>query len=216
MYRNNVLCTGKAGAELANALSNIRGSGRNSFISGIQNDLQLARGIAEKGGLHFEDPLTAVYHYRKHGPEFPKFIRKFGDRIDVYLGPTKQWIFNDSNLKETCTLQVSHRIMYSGSPHLFHSSLLSLLPLAYMLNRSTDQLFIRKNNSPGAKLELQSALLCSSNLLFISKQSNFQFFVVHSLVERVYFQFLGRQFLYLTFANPLPGNGTAYFDSAKN
>ncbi|KAH9493196.1 hypothetical protein Btru_022190 [Bulinus truncatus] len=49
----------------------------------------LALRAAKDNGLSFESPLLAVYHFRKYGPEFPKYIARFGDHIDVYLGPDR-------------------------------------------------------------------------------------------------------------------------------
>jgi len=86
-------------------LNHIRGTGHTSFINSINLDIQAATECARKGGLHFETPLLAVYHFRKHGAEFPKAIMKFGNRFEVFIGPIRNEIFTDSNLREVCTLE---------------------------------------------------------------------------------------------------------------
>ncbi len=101
-----VLVAGKAGADLTSALDHII-CNKEQFIRNIQQDLGKALKLAERAGLHFEDPLTAVYHYRKHGAEFPDAIQRFGDGIEVYLGPVRNELFNESNLRQVHTLSVS-------------------------------------------------------------------------------------------------------------
>ena len=73
------------------------------FVDGVQKDLRMATDLASRGGLHFEDPLMAVYHFRKHGSEFPGFIQQFGNGIEVYLGEVKNHVFGDANLRECWT-----------------------------------------------------------------------------------------------------------------
>lgn len=100
---------GKCDHDLTEALRCIRVTERDSFIRGIQHDVAEATRCAESAGLKFDDTLTAVYHYRKHGAEFPKAITKYGNRIDVYLGPVRDRVFNQSNLREVCTLEVCYK-----------------------------------------------------------------------------------------------------------
>ena len=102
--------TGMHDTDLTNTLNHLGGAGKNSFINGICKDLKKATECAQKAGLKFETPLTAVYHYRKHGDEFANFIMKSGNKIEVYLGPVKNHIFSESNLRESHTLQVSLKI----------------------------------------------------------------------------------------------------------
>lgn len=82
------------------------GVGRDEFVCGIRTDLNEAMACASRGGLKFDNPLTAVYHYRKHGTDFPTAINKFGNTIEVYLDPVRNQVFDDVNLREVCTLQV--------------------------------------------------------------------------------------------------------------
>ncbi|KAI8770963.1 hypothetical protein BgiBS90_027682 [Biomphalaria glabrata] len=96
---------GRDGAELSTILNNIRGPGKQTFLQNLQMDLNKATRLAESHNLSFDSPLTAVYHYRKHGNEFPKLLSKFGNSIDVYLGPVSHNIFQDCNLRERHTLQ---------------------------------------------------------------------------------------------------------------
>jgi hypothetical protein len=96
---------GKSGPDLTTALNHIEGAGKTSFIDSINRDIKAATECAQKGGLHFESPLIAVYHYRKHGAEFPKAFMKFGNRFEVFVGPVQNEIFRDSNLREVCRLQ---------------------------------------------------------------------------------------------------------------
>lgn len=98
---------GKTGDDLASALNKVGGYGLKDFATGIRQDIAKATECAQKAGLAFDNNLTAVYHYRKHGAEFPQAIRKFGDRIDTYLGPVRDNLFNDCNLRENVTLSVS-------------------------------------------------------------------------------------------------------------
>ena len=90
---------------MTSALNNITRNG-GQFIQQIQQDLGKAQTLAARAGLHFEDPLIAVYHYRKHGAEFPDAIQRFGDGIEVYLGPVRNEVFNQSNLRQVHTLSV--------------------------------------------------------------------------------------------------------------
>lgn len=94
---------GKTGDDFKNCLKSIQVE---DFAKGIQTDLIEAMKCAEKGGLHFEDPLKAVYHYRKHGQDFPDMINKFGNNLEVYLNNTKNKIFNDNNLRHVIQKEV--------------------------------------------------------------------------------------------------------------
>jgi len=79
----------------------------NNFIEGVKSDLVIAERIANSGGLSFKNPYKAVYHYRKHGEEFPKQISKYGNTMEVYLGPVKNRIIDNSNLRGTEKLLVN-------------------------------------------------------------------------------------------------------------
>jgi len=97
---------GKSGADLLNSLGNLKSvQGSKTFIRGVLNDIAMAKECASKGGLNFDNPLTAVYHYRKHGADFPEFFKKSGNTLKVYVGPVKNELFQASNLRETCRLQ---------------------------------------------------------------------------------------------------------------
>lgn len=79
------------------------GIGKQTFMTGIQNDVRTAAQLAAGAGLHFEDPLFAVYHFRKHGSEFPKFIQPLNNGIEVYLGDVRDHVFDTGNLREVWT-----------------------------------------------------------------------------------------------------------------
>ena len=81
------------------------------FIQTLQSDLVTAETIARRGDLTFIDPYKAVYHYRKHGEEFPRFISKYGNTVEVYLGPVKNHVIKPSNLCERMELPVSTCLM---------------------------------------------------------------------------------------------------------
>jgi hypothetical protein len=66
------------------------------FISSIENDSNIANEIARRNGLKFDDPLKAVYHYRKHGDDFASVVKN--QRIDVYLTKVPASLINDGNL----------------------------------------------------------------------------------------------------------------------
>lgn len=66
------------------------------FISKIQNDYNIAADIANRNGLKFENPLLAVYHYRKHGAEFASVIKN--PNIEVYLSKVPASLIQDGNL----------------------------------------------------------------------------------------------------------------------
>ena len=96
-----------ANADIASTLTNMD---RGRFIQEFQRDLAEATRIAQRGGLQFETPNKAVYHYRKHGAEFPKFIAKRGNEMKVYLGPVKNHVVQPKNLMETVQLSVRKRM----------------------------------------------------------------------------------------------------------
>jgi hypothetical protein len=106
--------TGKNDSDFANALRLLGsdGVGRGKFVSDIKADLAKAQTCAERGGLHFDDPLKAVYHYRKHGADFPDVIRRGGNSVEVYLGPVRDQLFEAKNLRETCTLSVGLKSLF--------------------------------------------------------------------------------------------------------
>ena len=98
---------GKTGEDLVSALSHLTAKGKEPFIHCIQKDSLKATHITNEADLKFDDPLTAVYHFRKHGAEFPDAIKQFGNGIQVYLGNVKNDLFNESNLRQVHTLSVS-------------------------------------------------------------------------------------------------------------
>ena len=61
--------------EIATKLQNMDQS---KFIRDLEVDLVKTTEIARRGDLNFQDPLKAVYHFRKHGEEFPRIIHKHG------------------------------------------------------------------------------------------------------------------------------------------
>ena len=83
---------------------------RQSFIQGIRSDLTKAEAIAKSGDLTFKDPYKAVYHYRKHGSEFPKIISKHGNSLEVYLGPVKNRVIDRANLRQSVRLEVKRQM----------------------------------------------------------------------------------------------------------
>ena len=104
MFLMNVFApAGKSATDIHSTLNNLNHS---TFIQEIRSDIAKATSIASDGGLSFKDPLKAVYHYRKHGEEFPKIIRKYGNSLDVYLGPVKNHVIDRSNLRHIVKLQV--------------------------------------------------------------------------------------------------------------
>lgn len=66
------------------------------FIAQIQNDFNIAMDIANRNGVKFENPLLAVYHYRKHGQEFASVIKN--PKIEVYLTKVPASLIQDGNL----------------------------------------------------------------------------------------------------------------------
>ena len=96
------------GQALQTALNNLRtGPGLNQIVNNIQKEIDIARARAARGGLSFREPLQAVYHYRKHGREFPVEINNFGKSIKTYLGPVKNKVFDAHNAKEVSHMPVS-------------------------------------------------------------------------------------------------------------
>lgn len=77
-----------------------------TFIGELRSDLARADAIAARGGLNFKDPYKAVYHYRKHGEEFPRIIKKHGNTMEVYLGRVKNHVIDRANLRQTVRLEV--------------------------------------------------------------------------------------------------------------
>jgi hypothetical protein len=67
-----------------------------TFAAQIQNDLNVATSIAQRNNMKFDNPLLAVYHYRKHGEDFPAVIRN--QKIDIYLTNVPQALIQDGNL----------------------------------------------------------------------------------------------------------------------
>ncbi|KAH9501926.1 hypothetical protein DERF_012735, partial [Dermatophagoides farinae] len=75
---------------------------KESFIWNILSDSKIAMDIASKNDVHFEDPLKAVYHYRKHGHEFPNVLKQ--NRIDVYLDKLPKHLIDITNLAQMETV----------------------------------------------------------------------------------------------------------------
>ncbi|CAF1069009.1 unnamed protein product [Adineta steineri] len=86
---------GKYEENLVPALNHLQGAGQADFISGVQSDLAKARQIAQNANISFANDLKAVYHYRKHGNDFPT---RLSDKIDFYLSDMPHKIFKDANL----------------------------------------------------------------------------------------------------------------------
>lgn len=70
----------------------------NEFIDKIRSDCKIAMGIADQGGVGYENPLLAVYHYYKHGEEFAAVLQN--NNIEVYLDKLPAKIIQDGNLTE--------------------------------------------------------------------------------------------------------------------
>ena len=104
IYDYTALLLGKTGADLTTALSNIQGVGKQAFIQNIQNDMITAQSIAQRGGLEFTDPYKAVYHFYKHGSDFPNKIT--GNTLNFYLGNVPDKIIRDANLIDVTKFQV--------------------------------------------------------------------------------------------------------------
>ncbi|CAF1114363.1 unnamed protein product [Adineta ricciae] len=86
---------GKKEPDLITQLNHLKGNGKTDFIDGIQRDLTRATDIARNAKKAFDNPLKAVYHYRKHGSDF---VTRLPDKIDFYLTKVPQKIFQDANL----------------------------------------------------------------------------------------------------------------------
>ena len=123
---------GKRGDNLKNALGHLQsGLRRDQFLKSIQSDVKKAMYYAQKGGLSFRDPLTAVYHYRKHIAKFPSELKKFGNSFEVYVGPVKKRVFDQANLCKVSTFSVSE--MKSCHHGFFYPPLISQLFLSSYL-----------------------------------------------------------------------------------
>ena len=77
-----------------------------AFVKDLKNDLAIAKQLASQSNLNFKNPLKAVYHYRKHGEEFPKFLKQYSS-MEAYFGPVKNYVIDRQNLSEVTTLAVS-------------------------------------------------------------------------------------------------------------
>uniref|UniRef100_A0A914QYU9 DUF4781 domain-containing protein n=1 Tax=Panagrolaimus davidi TaxID=227884 RepID=A0A914QYU9_9BILA len=66
------------------------------IILGDLKDLIRATNIAKNAKLQFADPYKAVYHFRKHGHDFPSKIQ--GNSMDFYLGDVPKHIIRDAHL----------------------------------------------------------------------------------------------------------------------
>ena len=97
----NAEAGGKTGTDLTNHLNNLKSSGKTAFIDNLNNDLKKAGKIANQSHLNFTDPLTAVYHYRKHGQDFPSKM----DSATFYFKKVPKQIFKENYLRETKTFQ---------------------------------------------------------------------------------------------------------------
>jgi hypothetical protein len=93
---------------LTSRLNHLQGTGQADFIKGVQSDLAVAKQIASNAKLTFANDLKAVYHYRKHGKDFPT---RLPDKIDFYLTDVPQKIFQDANLRNISCEPVSFNFL---------------------------------------------------------------------------------------------------------
>ncbi|XP_076179969.1 uncharacterized protein LOC143153070 [Ptiloglossa arizonensis] len=63
------------------------------FKNSVTDDCNTAKGILTNTELKFNSPLTAVYHYRKHGHEFG-----IGTTMDVYFDQIPKNLFREEHL----------------------------------------------------------------------------------------------------------------------
>lgn len=70
--------------------------------STIRDDIAIAQKIAETNKINFRDPLLAVYHYHKHGSDFPAVLRR--QNIEVYLTKVPSAMVQDANLTSIQTI----------------------------------------------------------------------------------------------------------------
>jgi hypothetical protein len=92
------------GVPQTHAISSI-GQNKQGFIDAINEDQRVAVQLANQSGLEYTDPLRAVYHYRKHGPDFPSQVR-LQNPIEVYLNHVPDNLITDASFVETLTFQV--------------------------------------------------------------------------------------------------------------
>lgn len=88
---------------MTDALNYIKETGKIEFIENIKADISIAQRCAESAELKFADPLKAVYHFRKHGADFPT---KIISKIEFYLGEVPSKIVQDAHLFQIQKLQV--------------------------------------------------------------------------------------------------------------
>ncbi|CAL4122645.1 unnamed protein product [Meganyctiphanes norvegica] len=94
---------GKIDQDLSQTLNHIKDAGQQNFINELKNDLNIAHQIASSANLEFSDDLAAVYHYRKHGNDFP--TRILGNDIHFYLDKVPNRIFQNGNVTKVISLQ---------------------------------------------------------------------------------------------------------------
>uniref|UniRef100_A0AC35G2K5 DUF4781 domain-containing protein n=1 Tax=Panagrolaimus sp. PS1159 TaxID=55785 RepID=A0AC35G2K5_9BILA len=92
---------GKSSAEKTIRLKILQSSGKDLFVKSINEDLIRATNIAKNAKLQFADPYKAVYHFRKHGHDFPSKIQ--GNSMDFYLGDVPKHIIQDAHLVDVQT-----------------------------------------------------------------------------------------------------------------
>uniref|UniRef100_A0A914PDA3 DUF4781 domain-containing protein n=1 Tax=Panagrolaimus davidi TaxID=227884 RepID=A0A914PDA3_9BILA len=92
---------GKSSANKTDRLKILQSSGKDLFVKSINEDLIRATNIAKNAKYSFADPYKAVYHFRKHGHDFPSKIQ--GDSMDIYLGEVPKHIIQDAHLVDVHT-----------------------------------------------------------------------------------------------------------------
>jgi hypothetical protein len=101
------------GVPQSDAINAIR-QNMQGFIDGINKDVRVAEQLASKSDLKFADPLRAVYHFRKHGADFPSRVGT-QNPIEVYLNQVPDKLITDANLVEIGTFQVISLLICSNS-----------------------------------------------------------------------------------------------------
>ena len=95
--------TSTSKANIPQQIKNIRADYDN-YVQTIKEDLKIATEIANRRDLNFKDQYKAVYHYRKHGSEFPSEINS--QPVELYLNDVPNKLITDYNLIKITNNQV--------------------------------------------------------------------------------------------------------------
>lgn len=159
-----------------------------TFISSVQSDFDVAMRIASDNHMKFKDPLLAIYHYRKHGEDFPSVVRN--QNIEVYLTKVPARLIQDANLT---TIETVNRPDGTSFVRKFYIT-------------RDDKFAVVMENSDGTQLDQTISSMYQKGGAYESHRSNFvtepqwNFDLMNGIEEQIT-QHMGFRGLYSIFIN---------------